>query len=415
MAIMAPTDRSWRATFWREDGQRIAPDWMDARSRLLAIMDGAIEWDQALDAEFDKYLSALREKRIRYVDLREFGLLIVEREVEWCPKLFTQLPNPSSEHFRGTKNDLGIYPPNTQQSGPISEDLPWYVKLDDRGWPSHKGKGVAVGVFDSWLDCSLDWFNGRVAPGDLIRLLPDSEVVCADDHGILTCGVIGAKSVNGQRIAMVPECRLIVGEHGPDGVRSVTMLRLLVFLCLLARMGGRIACVPFGVDQRVYSDDMCRPWLIALERFFHLLRTRYQLVCFCAAGKHGELVLVPACLDSCEAVFGYQRPEEYGDPVWVGGKLAELDGRGCPKGRNHILLGPAEKVRTIYRRGGIVCDCHGGSSAATAFVAGVAASVVGAKPDLSADGLVLSLIDDSELIETDETVNCKFYRVRIPL
>ena len=118
---------------------------------------------------------------------------------------------------------------------------------------------------------------------------------------------------------------------------------------------------------------------------------------------------MPACLESCEAVFGFLEVRHGGTPR-IAGWLPDFEFR-----LKHVFLGPWNSVRTVDLHSRAICECFDESSAATAFVCGVATCVLSRRPELSADGLVLAMIDDSEPIEEWSEAACKFFRVRVPL
>lgn len=299
----------------------------------------------------------------------------------------------------------------TAAASPINYPRFWYV---DRlgGWSSLTGAGQSVAIIDTGLSA-----GHRCHP----RLVPDLDFASLEavgaplsdqsGHGTNCAGVIAARSNCGERIAVAPDSRLVVGQvlpgHNHGSLFSVEWA-LLTSWALHCR-GARVFSISLGVkpaglgeymDVDVYSN-------VALR-----LRRLNKALIFCAAGREGSM-RYPAAAPGVIAVGGYVPTVEPGRVVAdvSSGGIADLV-------KSELLLGPSTLITTTKTPDDAddVCaitDDFGGLSAACAFVAGVAVLYLERYPGMSLDQIVAQMIGDAECVP-DPTGTRFFHGIRFP-
>jgi len=233
------------------------------------------------------------------------------------------------------------------------------------------GRGVDVAVIDDGadsthpcLDISSFSILGEVGAGSL----------SASVHGTKCCGTVAGGWFAGQRIGVAPLAKLHVGQfHGKQptisvGV-SVSTVEFILLLSWSVFRGVKVVSFSNGVNPQDVSDQ----WAEALSTVALRLRKTQKCLIFCAAGNRNLIdvdkpVVFPAGLPGFIPVGGYTADRG----VAIASLYTNaLDSNSLPD----LFLGPSNGIKTSVpaSRGGHIFAKFRESSAACAYVAGIAA------------------------------------------
>ena len=287
-------------------------------------------------------------------------------------------------------------------------DLYWSIRRLG-GWPSLQGRGVAVAVIGSGLDSRHERYSRSVPDHDFQSLWEPRQTEAYDfgSHGTRCAGIIAGATIGKDRIAVAPSCRLIVCQHSmyddPAFISSVEFVLLASWA--IRERGARIISFSYcarrdGFDR--YADPR------VLSRFARRLRKTNRALIFCSAGNfrldRGESMMLPARCPGMVAVGGYRfrGPHDCGS----GGSDCEIVADTSLSGftrwpamNRDFLLGPSVRLRTTEITDGDdtgKLGHLGESSAACAFVSGIAALYMERYPRFTVEQVLLKMQSEAE-------------------
>lgn len=292
----------------------------------------------------------------------------------------------------------------------LGADFDWYIGRMG-GWPSLQGRGVAVAVIGTGLDSCHERYSRSVPDCDFQSLWKPqmTEANDFDGHGTRCAGIIAGATIGKDRIAVAPSCRLIVCQHSmykdPAFISSVEFVLLASWA--IRERGARIIsfsyCArPDGFDR--YADPR------VLSRFAWRLRKTNRALILCSAGNshvdRGESMMLPARCPGMVAVGGYRLrgPHDCGCDGSDCEIVADTSLSGFtrwPAMNRDFLLGPSAGLRSTE-----VSDCDdigklghlGASSAACAFVSGIAALYMERYPRFTVEQVLLKMQSEAERV-----------------
>jgi membrane-anchored mycosin MYCP len=257
--------------------------------------------------------------------------------------------------------------PNCAEPGRALAPVPWPQRMLDveRVWPLTRGDNVRVAVLDSGTDATHPQLAGRVGPGtDVLQPGGDGRSDCAG-RGTRTAGIVVAQPAAGVGFrGVAPQATVVpvrVSDNeasGPSGGPP----GLAVGLRFAVDSGARVVLVSFAV----YAND---PGLEAE-----------------VAAAVGRDVLIVAAVGDDNGPSRPNRtpyPAAYPDVLGVGAideSTLVLPESGA--GPFVDLVAPGGAVVSTQRGGGLVID--DGTAYAAAYVAGAAALVRAAWPEMPA-------------------------------
>jgi membrane-anchored mycosin MYCP len=253
---------------------------------------------------------------------------------------------------------------------PVVAALPWAQRLFglERVWPHSTGAGVTVAVIDSGVDADHPQLRGRVLPGRdffLVGELPGN--FDCESHGTAVGSLIAGTGVPG------------VGFRGvAPGAR---ILPVRVSDRELADDG---APTPIDADVvargiRYAVDEGAQVINLSLSGYGDHRAIREAV----AYALRRDVLLVASAGNRQEDGGGASFPAAYDGVLGVGGiDIAGARSRGSQLGPHVDLVAPGEAVLAATRVGGHAYWT--GTSFAAPFVAGTAALVRSAYPDLTA-------------------------------
>lgn len=224
---------------------------------------------------------------------------------------------------------------------------------------TQEGLGVRVGVVDTGIDVKHPAFRGRiVAQRDFTDRFNRNKVDDFDGHGTHVAGIIGASSVDGGRMSGVaPACDLVIARVFPTGSGATSK----------QVSDGIRFCVDEGCQ--VINLSLSAPTNnVLIQSACEYAETKGVFV-VAAVGNSGHKVdvLFPAALPR---VFG----------VGSCGALEEPSSFSCG-GTEVDIVAPGERILSTWRNAGYAS--LDGTSMATPFVAGAAALLIEAMPEIS--------------------------------
>lgn len=259
---------------------------------------------------------------------------------------------------------------------PPGDKVPWYVHLLSEhstppgSWPSKfDGHGVKVAVIDSAFVTEHRCLQGAIS--DHFELQPNGPPRTA--HGTQVASVIGARPCNGLRVSVAPACSLILGRLSINGAPYTTAVEFILLTSWAVECGARVVSYSFSAPEAdTISYGASRALFAAIAGN---LRQANKAIIFCAAGnRNGDSLSLPAASDGIMAIAGYRRrghgPHDHA--ICVDAKAPGMNPHDPAK--VDILLGPAEGILAINAfKPEPTPDIFGGTSAACAFVSGLAA------------------------------------------
>lgn len=279
------------------------------------------------------------------------------------------------------------------------------------GWPSLQGRGVTVAVIGTGLDSRHERYNRTVPDHDFESLWkPDlTEAVDYAKHGTLCAGIIAGATIGKDRIAVAPSCRLIVCQHSRwrDEAFIASVEFVLLASWAIRERRARIISFSFGAGRdgfERYADPRM------LSRFARRLRKKNRALIFCSAGNshvdRGEAMTLPARCPGVVAVGGYRfrGPRDFGYDGSVCDIVADpmLSGfTRWPAINRDFLLGPSAGLRSTDNvNSGDVGKLGylGASSAACAFVSGIAALYMERYPRFTVEQVLLKMQSEAERV-----------------
>lgn len=240
-------------------------------------------------------------------------------------------------------------------------------------WPELTGKGRRIVAIDSGVDAAHPCFQHKpiafasmLQPGSVPREVPGGK------HGTQCAGLIGSPvCLRDGRIGVAPECVLGVGQLGLGDAAQATAIDFLLLLSWAVHyVGARVVSFSNGARReqlREYGD----PEIFGIVA--RNLRARDAALLFCATGNGGSGEMDwPAGAEGIIAVGGFA----WRDRAEPGSCHIDTDSDGhanAPLVGKHIL-GPSAGIPSLSpgHPGEHRIRDFRGSSAACAFVAGVA-------------------------------------------
>lgn len=277
------------------------------------------------------------------------------------------------------------------------------------GWPSLQGRGVSVAVIGTGLDSRHERY-ARTVPDYDFQSLWKPELTEAIDyarHGTLCAGIIAGATIGADRIAVAPSCRLIVCQHSRwrDEAFIASVEFVLLASWAIRERGARIISFSFGAGRdgfERYADPR------VLSRFARRLRKKNRALIFCSAGNshvdRGEAMTLPARCAGMVAVGGYRLrvADDCGNYMPDCRIVADAELSGFtrwPAINRDFLLGPSTGLRSTDNvNSGDVGKMGylGASSAACAFVSGIAALYMERYPRFTVEQVLLKMQSEAE-------------------
>jgi membrane-anchored mycosin MYCP len=252
----------------------------------------------------------------------------------------------------------------------VVSELPWAQQLLDltRTWPHSTGAGVTVAVVDSGVDADHPQLRGKVLPGRDFFLVGDlpGNFDCVS-HGTAVASIIAASPARGVGFrGVAPDARIlpvrITDRELSDGGQPTPINPDVVAqgIRYAADHGAKVINLSLSGhgDYRAIGDAVA------------YARSKDVLV-VAAVGNRADQGPMPSFPAEYEGVLGV-------GSLTIGGERAS----GSQAGPYVDIMAPGEDVLAAARVGGH--DYWAGTSFAAPFVAGVAALVRSAWPDLTA-------------------------------
>ncbi len=266
----------------------------------------------------------------------------------------------------------------------------WHLDVADvpDAWTVTKGAGATIAVLDDGLDTRHPEFDGRIDDQYDFELgvADATPKLGGDSHGTACTGVAAAGGLEATGIA--PEAR-IVAVRTPFGLGTVEELEMWAWV---GQRADVVSC-SWGPAQPYYLPDVTAE---ALRTLAQDTREGKGMPIFFAAGNEAEDMTTDGYAASPYVVaVGASTDEDFVAPYSDYGPELDI----CAPSS-----GGVRDVTTTDRSGsdgyspGDYTAMFGGTSAATPLVAGVAALMVSANPDLTADKVKSVLYDTAEKI-----------------
>ncbi|SDT74603.1 type VII secretion-associated serine protease mycosin [Actinoplanes derwentensis] len=245
----------------------------------------------------------------------------------------------------------------------VATAQPWAVTrmAVQRAWPVTRGKGVRVAVVDSGVDGTHPQLNGRVANGfDVLRQRAGADTDCVG-HGTFVAGIIGAAPVKGTPFAGVAPDVTIVPYRQSDSGQGGNATGLARGIVRATKDGADVINVSVAA---VVSSETLRAAVAYAEKHDVLV-----VAAVANEAANGNPVAYPAAYPD---VLGVGAVDQDGARAAFSGTGSDVD-----------LVAPGVQVVSTGPRGPghLVAS---GTSFSTPYVAGVAALVRAAHPDLTA-------------------------------
>ncbi|GAA1381113.1 S8 family serine peptidase [Catellatospora chokoriensis] len=243
-------------------------------------------------------------------------------------------------------------------------DGQWYLKALDTA-AAHRisqGKGVKVGVIDSGVDATHPDLRGSVeAGGDFSRAGAGDSLTDTDGHGTSMASLIAG---HGQIKGVAPAAKIVSIKVSDGFSGSATAVGQAITWA--SEHGIRIVSISSGYD----SDDL------VLQQAVTKARGKGMII-VAAAGNKPDATTV-------------QYPAAYNGVIAVGAtdKNGNLSNKSV-SGPQLLLAAPGDSLSTAHRDKRRVITT--GTSNSAALVAGAAALVLAAHPDISAEELTRRL------------------------
>ncbi|MDG4765998.1 S8 family serine peptidase [Solwaraspora sp. WMMD406] len=233
----------------------------------------------------------------------------------------------------------------------------------DEAWSRSRGSGVTVAVVDSGVDATLPELTGRVTAGaDIVTGAGRAGTDCLGT-GTAIAGIVAADASAGARSGVAPEA-------------SVLPIRL-VDTTPQARLVDQVTAIEVALSTGAR--------VLVLGNYLDLSDPQVNQA-IAASAEHDVVVVVPARLDAAaESV-----PGPPGSVLRVGA----VDEQGRPVAEYPV--GEVDVVAASVTG----ADPAAATMYATAYVAGVAALIRAADPDLSAEQVVQQVSETSRLSST---------------
>ena len=233
------------------------------------------------------------------------------------------------------------------------------------------GKGVIVGLIDSGVDGGHPDLAGRLLPGiDLSFLHRPDALEDLDGHGTAMAGLIAA---NGQALGIAPDATILPIRRTPGGAGDARTDADGIYWAV--DHGATVLCLAFAHP---------RPNPVLEQAIRYALA--HDVVVVAAAGNtpDDEGVIYPAAYDGVIGAAGIDRDGNHA-PISLASPAADLAAPAVD-----IMSLQARNIDpTGYTRGG-------GTSDATAIIAGIAALIRAKYPDLSAQDVINRMITTAD-------------------
>lgn len=262
----------------------------------------------------------------------------------------------------------------------------WHI--DHFGLPAlweagYRGQGVEIGHLDTGVN-QHDMLKGAIA--EKVVIGPDGKVdisaTFADDssgHGTHTAGILVGREYMGRNYGVAPMARLLTAKV--VGTNSKT--RLLGGLEWLLTRQARIISISLGVMG--YSDF--------LETVFERIRSAGVLPVVAIGNEGAGTSRSPGNYSSCLSVGAVDQS----NLIWSDSGSIRFNRESRPTRPD--LVAPGASVASASSDGGV--KLLSGTSQAAPFVAGVAALLSCARPDMPLVDIESSMLDTAELATLD--------------
>lgn len=248
------------------------------------------------------------------------------------------------------------------------------------------GRGVTIGHIDTGVDADHPCLADRIADFLHVDRAGSPRVgrhpVDTGGHGTQTAGVICGGLHGTDSIGVAPQARL-VSVAALEGGEVVW--RILTGLSWIIERRPRIVCLPFGLPP---DNPVLRPALVAL-------RLAGTLV-VAPIGNGGAGAATSPGVDGL--VLSVGASDQDNRVARFSGSLNPGPGLRCHK---PDITAPGTEVKTTLA--GADVGLRTGTSLAAAYIAGVAALLVEAAPQASADELAAALTETASPIAGDQT------------
>lgn len=362
----------------------------------------------------EKLIEALgSEQSVVYVDM-VFGIVVSRGSL--LPPLVASA-NKSGAVLRSIGNPAfyPIVPIDDQAAGAQLPDFWHLARLG--GWPfGLSGKGVKVGMIDT-----------GIAPDhpNLPRPVPDTRFASLHKlgastndfktgHGTHCAGLIAGNDVGSFRIGVAPDCELFVGQRSDKYPNGHVMFVDLILLACWAVHWGKVRAISFSFTVRAREARAYGNPNFVSEIAWRLRRKNVALI-FCASGNEHGPMLLPAACSGVVAVGGYEVESDNISKPLAKTRLSGFD--QYPPVNRDFLLGPASHVFTteLNSIGSRYFEEFKGSSAACAWVAGIAALYFERYPESTVEEVLLRMFQDAETVHCPHGSGRTWKAARFPL
>lgn len=302
---------------------------------------------------------------------------------------------------------------------PISKLPPFWHVARLGGWPQEvSGRGVRIGIIDSGVDLTHPSLSNQNHASQFASLQPSvGTAKKAALHGTRCAGLIAGTDGGGFRTGAAPDCELYVGQvSGATQNGRIVCVDLILLACWAVHW-GKVKAISFSIavgakEVRKHGDPALISWIA------WRLRRRNVALLFCATGNLGAEMLLPAACSGVVAVGGYDADPSHIARLCAKTKLSGFD--QYPPLNRDLLLGPATHVYTTQRLSDAPGATHydeefGDSSAACAWVAGIAALYFERYPESTVEEVLLRMFQDAETVHCPHGSGRTWKAARFPL
>lgn len=227
---------------------------------------------------------------------------------------------------------------------------------------SARGEGVKVAVIDTGASISGNDLSGRISGSSLSVIGDSTDDVNPIHHGTMSAGLIGADGQTAKTvIGVATACELLIVKAGNQGFYPSDIEKALQ----RARdLGAKIVSM---------SIEDYRSPVSSMENLVQTCSTA-GMILVAAAGDLGDAsISYPASYPGCFSVGAYSLDQSNRRVLW----------EGSNKNQFVKFLAPGDNLHTCSPSA--TAASYGGTSAATAFAAGIMALVLSAKGNGSAE------------------------------
>lgn len=235
----------------------------------------------------------------------------------------------------------------------------------DQAWPRTRGQGVMVAIVDSGVDASLPQLSGHIAVGaDIVAGTGDANTDCVGSGTAMASLVVAQPTPGGTVVGVAPEStvmpiRVVTSATRPTPTDQATAIEVAV------STGATVVAIGFTVDA---ADP-------AVARALSY------------AASHDVVVVLGAPVSTAGGTASGQADPADSTLLWVGGIGTDNGPAAAYQPGMVDVVAPGVNV-TYLGMAGTGAVAGSGTSYAVALVAGEAALIRSAFPDLDAPAVI---------------------------